>query len=502
MVTPAHKMSVLLVLLAATIACEPNKPAPDKPATPTDSEPAAAARATEPDKVTPDKAAPEEDAPEPEEPAEPVVIDTEKAKASVLAWVKTQNEGDFDAYQGMYADKFQGIKRVGPKTFKYDRSGWVKDRGRMFKKKMEVQARYFEFKSSSSSVVVRFEQTWASGSYKDVGAKQLVLVPARDGDALVIAREEMLDSKVEGQQEIAPLATGSIGFFQPWKNPLLVLPKKAKPVKRAKLTTVKRGRSALVEPAKIPEDLSALVGQSVSFSNFEGQLCSAKVTGVKIYAEAIPHFGLEQTWNDPEDRQSDRVVNAEIVSLADTDLRWALVTDGDKEQCDGARFGRVGDEIKPMKLTAEVDKATRATALEKFRELRGYKILQKEFKSSGEGKGRWDQYGIKPRYWTVGEGAETSYVVIASDTGEGCGGFDASFWAIWEVKGSNWSLLTDAKQPGWLGSEMHFGEILGAFDADGDGKPEFISPTQIIRANGPVWKITEDIAPPYFDCPC
>lgn len=498
MVTPAHKIGVLSVLLTATIACEPTKPAPEASSTPTDVAPAAAARATAPEEVAP--ADPDAKDSEPEEPARPAVIDTEEARASVLAWVKAQNDGDFDAYQAMYADKFQGIKRVGPKTFKYDRSGWVKDRGRMFKKKMEVQAKLFEFKSSSSSVVVRFEQTWASGDYRDVGAKQLVLV--KDGGALVIAREEMLDSQIEGQQEIAPLAPGALGFFQEWNNPLLVLPIKAKPVKRARLTTVKRGRSALVEPAGVPDELDALVGQRVGFSNTEGRLCSAKVTGVKIFAEAVPHFGLVQTWDDPEGRQPDRVVNAEIVSLAGSDLRWALVTDGDKEQCDGARFGSVGDELEPMKLTAEVDQTTRATALEKFRELEGYKILQQEFDTSGEGKGRWDQHGSTPRSWLVEQDAETSYVVIAADAGEGCGGFEASFWAIWEIKGVSWSLLTDAKQPGWFGSETRFGEILGVFDVDRDGKPEFISPTQIIRANGPVWKIIEDIAPPYFDCSC
>src|SRR5262245_24156399 len=75
---------------------------------------------------------------------EPPPEATAEQKAAVdtflAAWVKTQTDGDFAAYSALYADRFRGIRRSGPRTVKLDRAGWMKDRERMFKKKMLVKA--------------------------------------------------------------------------------------------------------------------------------------------------------------------------------------------------------------------------------------------------------------------------------------------------------------------------------------------------------------------------
>ena len=49
-------------------------------------------------------------------------------QAVIDAWLAAQNGGDFAAYQALYADKMEGVKRVGPRTWRFDRKGWLADR--------------------------------------------------------------------------------------------------------------------------------------------------------------------------------------------------------------------------------------------------------------------------------------------------------------------------------------------------------------------------------------
>jgi hypothetical protein len=119
----------------------------------------------------------------------------EKEVRSLLdAWLSAQNTGNFTSYQSCYASRFQGIRRTGKRTLAFDRAGWMKDRGKMFKKPMAVSMDKVELRINPNSVIVRFEQTWASGSYKDTGPKELFLV--KEGTSWKIAREELLQSNV------------------------------------------------------------------------------------------------------------------------------------------------------------------------------------------------------------------------------------------------------------------------------------------------------------------
>jgi hypothetical protein len=71
----------------------------------------------------------------------------------------------------------------------------MSDRARMFRKKMEVVAESPRSSRAGDRVLVSFVQRFRSGSYQDVGVKQLDLI-VEDG-ALRITREEMLDSTRE-----------------------------------------------------------------------------------------------------------------------------------------------------------------------------------------------------------------------------------------------------------------------------------------------------------------
>ncbi len=119
--------------------------------------------------------------------------DEAQARALVERWLAAQNEGDFAAYQQLYAAGFVGVRRSGTRVATLDRAGWLKERARMFKKRMTVEAADTRVETNERGFRVTLEQTWASESYRDVGTKLLELAP-EDGE-LRIVREEMLASR-------------------------------------------------------------------------------------------------------------------------------------------------------------------------------------------------------------------------------------------------------------------------------------------------------------------
>lgn len=121
-----------------------------------------------------------------------------EGNAVVERWRRAQEDGDFAAYQALYADPFTGIRRSGTRKATFDRAGWIKDRERMFKKKMTVTVANLKVAKSADGLIARFEQTWESGNYRDVGWKELLLL--RQGEEVKIAREEQLGSRRLGQR--------------------------------------------------------------------------------------------------------------------------------------------------------------------------------------------------------------------------------------------------------------------------------------------------------------
>lgn len=117
-------------------------------------------------------------------------------EALLLRWCQTQTDGDFEAYSALYASDFEGTKRVKKgKTKTYDLAGWLKDRGRMFKKPLHVDCRSLKVAvgDGGTTASVTFEQYWRSPTYADQGDKRIDLVKIDTGWKLV--GEEMLTSE-------------------------------------------------------------------------------------------------------------------------------------------------------------------------------------------------------------------------------------------------------------------------------------------------------------------
>lgn len=113
-------------------------------------------------------------------------------RAFLARWLNAQNDGNFDLYASLFATEFTGVRRSGPTKEHFDRTGWLKDRKRMFRKQMFVSADAVEIDVQPTYAQIVFTQEWASGTYKDTGKKQLVVI--RDRDDWLIAREDMISS--------------------------------------------------------------------------------------------------------------------------------------------------------------------------------------------------------------------------------------------------------------------------------------------------------------------
>ena len=269
-----------------------------------------------------------------------------EVRALVDAWRKAQNDGDFAAYQALYAARFTGVRRSGPRTLRFDRAGWMRDRQRMFGKKMSVDVDKLAVASAGSTARATFVQSFAQGSYRDSGEKQLVLV--REGGALRIAQEEMLASRVAAPaaSPIDAFAWIVDGGVQLTDNPDPAWGKGKRSLEVGQPTVVRQpvGANAL------PPEWAAWKGRTVRTFDEHGTACEAKVTGFALVGRVIPHFGTVQEWRDKAEKDAVE----EAWQLATKSL--IAVIDG----CSGARWARAGSLPTPTIVDGQAPDAALA----------------------------------------------------------------------------------------------------------------------------------------------
>ncbi len=424
-------------------------------------------------------------------------VDDSAARDLLARWLGAQNAGNASDYNALYAERFFGIKRSGPRTYRFDRAGWIRDRGRMFRRTMRVEAGEVTVSTDGRAAVVRFVQTWASGTYKDVGPKQLVIV--RDKGAVRIAREEMLGSTKAGAATAKTLDPARFAFVLDTHH--LVLDDDA----RGEWTTqpprlLSRDPYVAVAPTndKLPAPWRAWLGKAVTRFDAGGDPCSGKVAELVVLTGFDPHFGSRGYWeghpnfNDDAKPLSAEKVAEEVWRGGAT--HW-LVARIEGEACPGALWGRPAETGAPPKPSVSKTKLE-AAALSRFRALKGYRAVQKLFGDEGGKKQtRWELFeGMKPRLSSFAFGSRR-YVAVSGESGHGCGGFYGSFWALFGTTADGkLQLLTDPNDPGEL---FHPTAII-----DSDGEPEFLSPGRLVRPVGPVFMPTDEARYPSFDCPC
>ncbi len=493
-------------LVACMVACSKSKPASEAPPTP----PPAAEPAPPP-------APPPAAATVTQRTKAPVPAIAEAGLRALLdAWLAAQNGGDFEAYSALYADRFFGTKRSGDRTRSFERKAWLRDRKRMFGKAMNVTAADVVFNRTAGSAVLTFQQTWASGTYKDVGPKQLVVVPV--GTELRIAREEMLSSVVEkGGHPIKPLARQHFAFVIHQNNaPYVVLHLKPKNGwSEGKLELLSSGASASVrQPAivsALPEDLRGWAGAEVDVHGSAGRVCGGKVNSLYLLSRVEPHFGTVQYWDghagDPPAPQDKIASEAWDLGRGGRLLVGHVEVSGTGD-CAAGFWARAAGQPEPLiARSTSADPLLVRAALQRFRKLRGHAAVQKAYMEEvpTPRKQWWDGFQDAAPEVTVFQDAAGApgWIAIGARAGDGCGEFMGEYWALWRVRPARdpkkppaLALLTDEADPG-----RYFQPRL-AVDLDRDGKMEFIGVNGLLQSAGPILRESESVEVPNLDCPC
>jgi ketosteroid isomerase-like protein len=410
-----------------------------------------------------------------------------ETRALVDAWLAAQNQGDFAAYEKLYAKKLTGVRRSGPRTVSLDRAGWMRDRKRMFQKPMKVSAGDLKIAATPASARVTFTQEWESGSYHDRGPKQLVVV--REEGAARIAREEMLASEKQG----APEGDGADAFAfvlgkwailddspdAAWEAGAPRMEDDGDPVITSKRAT------------GLPPELAALAGKKLVVTSPGHAPCTATVKELRIVGAVTPHFSLKQEWR--EDNRSARKQAEEAWALSGKMLAAAL----DGCSAEDAAFARgAGRAPLPLVLPEKADEALRASAIAQLRKLPSWRALQKDYAADG-GKSKWDAAApgaeVDVDRWEL---PGRALVTVSAHAYESCAGFGGEVFAVYALAPGG--KLTLVGEPGALRPSAAL--LL-------DGVPTFFGTAawsdfgtglELVPIQGEPRKLSI----PYLDCPC
>jgi hypothetical protein len=440
-----------------------------------------------------------------------VAAGEEQARSLLAAWLAVQNGGDFAGYQALYAPRFEGVRRSGTRTARLDRARWMTDRERMFEKKMTVSAKDVLVVASRDGAELRFEQTWASDTYQDVGPKHMVLTLS--GGALRISREEMLRSSRVPADKLGPDA---FGFVIDVPRPRLVLhdaPEDAWTAGAPRLLSTSgptvAERNVAVD--KLPAHLAAWAGRRVQLFGPSGLACEGTAARLSVVGRSEPHFGTLNRWTAAGDHAGEpRPPAAEIAQEAwglsggngMLEAGRALVAEvhPEKGDCAGALWGRAEDPARPLPTLvapADADPKTRTLALAEIRKTKHYAELQAAYEAEKEAKAppRWEDYepqagsGVKVFVHPLG-----TLVVVSLVSGTGCGSFGGTLSAVYRLDGS---ALTPVRE-----AEPRALSPVSAGDVDGDGRIDLVMREGLLRPKGDRYERFWHLEVPFYDCGC
>ncbi len=463
-------------------------------------------------KPTPIPAAPIADAPTADAPIAdaPTAAVADAPTAAIIAqadvqqlvdeWLAAQNSGDLGSYLGLYAARFEGVKRSGERVVRMHREGWVADRTKMFVKKMTVTADNVSITTTPTTAQVTLTQTWAAGTYKDVGPKLLVVV--KEAGALRIAREEMLASTLEDVKRLPFHTPEQFAFVIQDGGTRIVLdvaPQTSWAVGAAQLladTDPFTTRKA-VDAAKLPATLAAWTGKKVRLYGPAGPVCEATLGSLALVGRVIPHFGEVARWHGTADDGARPLSKPQIASsawdLAAAAPRSGIVLAADisypQGDCKTALWAQLASEPERKVAAAEAAPPELARRLlAALRKLPEYKRIQ----ATSETPAPWDLQG-KTGTVVMSHPSGKQVAFISTATDEGCGDFQASLSAAFELNGDKHTLA---------GKPMEAPlQLPGGLIDTGDGKLEILFSEQLLRgATG--YDQIDALVIPFLDCGC
>ena len=247
-------------------------------------------------------------------PRAPAIAEAE-VRALIARWHEAQNAGDFAAYEALYAERFQGIKRVGASTHRFDRERWMRDRQRMFAAPMKVEIADLVISVANQVAIAGFTQHWSSARFSDRGPKQLIVV--REGDLLRISSEQMMASAVEHGASADVALADFMQVVHTRHHYVVLSAQVADDWARgeAQFDSGKHRESSARKAAiaqSIPQAARDVLGTKVAAYDARGIACRAKVGTPFVWRRVVRHFGVD-------DEESE----AQLSEAAKADSIWS-----------------------------------------------------------------------------------------------------------------------------------------------------------------------------------
>ena len=410
-------------------------------------------------------------------PADPPPVEI---TAFVDSWLAAQNQGDFRAYQALYAERFRGVRRTGERTVRMSRPTWMKERARMFETKTAVTAAAIDATTAGAVVYVRFHQSWASGQFKDEGAKELVLARNRAGK-LEITREQMLSSLVltrsaksaSQQQRLRFVVFGGIlvgDSEASWGSGPLTREGPGSDVAQA------------VKISRLPADRAALLQHKFMLFGFgDAPPCAVQVTGFKLVGRPNPDWDTQKRWNNLGTREKLR-------EQWDNAEQHLLLATWEPASCTGTWARDPALPVPPVAPARAANAQEQAQVVAALHKLESYKAVQETHRNL-HGKGHVeDRPPAQLIVWSMQitvRGQVVKLLAARLHNGEGCA-YGAALTALWQVRNDRLMLVKE-----WP-DEQHM--FTAATDIDDDGAVDllYVDPNE---SRGVIDGRTQEISP-------
>lgn len=430
-------------------------------------------------------------------------------RAVVDRWLSSQNAGNFEEYEKLFAQRFEGVKRVGGRLESFDRKAWLADRAKMFQRDFTVSLSDLQIAASGAVAVVEFVQTWTSATFQDKGPKRLII--ARGVSGLQIAKEEMLRSTLVGEEKQA-YQVDPRRFAFVWDDLIIVDELQSlsgvigHPAPTSNNTT-----SRPVDVSLLPAASRSLLGEEFVLYGKSGELCRARVKNLHVHVEVQPHFGQEQQWSGFEGRPpvSPMQRALQLWELSAMGGRFLAAELDVPANCGEALWARSAQLPAPTLWTSrEPTPEEKKKILKEVRAQARYQEEQRAYHGPSGSTVPWEETegGTLQILAFEGPGGAQYADVSMFHSGGGCGAnYEGVFWAIVRKKGEGYVSVNAA--PGEHVESSWPRMLKGmrsdvAFDLDADGIPEFMGGYDLIRSVDGTFRAVQNQSPSNFDCPC
>jgi hypothetical protein len=257
-----------------------------------------------------------------------------------------------------------------------------------------------------------------------------------------------------------------------------------------------------VRSEQLPKSMRLWEGRAVKVVDAAGRVCETKIARLELRAEAIPHFGMVESWkSDPGARAAQEKLDT-IWSLAEASGRWLV---GEIDPPCAGLWALDAVQTPPVAAAAAApSKELRERALTAFRASPAYRKVETRFRAEQpQAKSRWEEYGEHGlEISAFNFGSRLALVSVAAWTANGCNDFTGELSALFGVRAKTTGELEllatpDARNPA------------SVFDLDGDGSFEVLFAPEPNSGGASLWRkggtggaLQPLYAVPSFDCPC